>query len=262
MAARYAVIRYLDCQRPIASTRVQGLYQSVATRFRCSARSNLCNARIAMINLAASPTASPAVHTPPMAPGVQWTSDSCAIDAPPDNDLDPSPDVQWPPEAARTGLCGAVSPRVVALAEGGYRLYYSQILPRTGLPAIANDYDDATTRILSATSIDGATWEPESGVRPSPRQGGAGDYRVSSSEVVPVLGESGKLRMYFECCSGTQSQPNSIRSALSEDGLNWEVERGNRIEVKGSNVSASRRPSCRRCGPKKPRVLFSDCASK
>ena len=181
------------------------MYQSVATRLRCSARSNLCNARIAMINLAASPTASPAVHTPPMAPGVQWTSDSGAIDAPPDNDLDPSPDVQWPPEAARTGLCGAVSPRVVALAEGGYRLYYTQILPRTGIPAIANDYDDATTRILSATSIDGATWEPESGVRPSPRQGGAGDYRVSSSEVVPVPGESGKLRMYFECCSGTQS---------------------------------------------------------
>ena len=78
-----------------------------------------------------------------MNPGVQWTSDSGVIDAPPDNDLDLSPDVQWPPEAARTGLCGAVSPRVVALAEGGYRLYYTQLLPRTGLPAIANAYADA-----------------------------------------------------------------------------------------------------------------------
>ena len=245
MVARYAVIRYLDCQRPIASTRVLALYQSVATRLRRPARSNLCNTRIVMINLAASPTASPAVHTPPMDPSVQWTSDSVAIDAPPDNDLDPSPDARWLAEAARTGLCGAVSPRVVALAEGGYRLYYTQILPRTGFPAGANDYDNATTRILSATSIDGATWEPESGVRLSPQQSGAGDSRVVSSEVVPAPDESGKLRMYFECCPGTQSQQNSIRSALSQDGLNWAVERGNRIEVKGSNVSA-------------PRILFLD----
>ena len=175
-----------------------------------------------------------------MDPGVQWTSESIAIDAPPDNDLVPTPAARWPAEAARTGLCGAVSPRVVALAAGGYRLYYTQILPRAGFSAGANDYDNATTRILSAISIDGATWEPESGVRLSPRQGGAGDSRVVSSEVVPASGEKGKLRMYFECCPGTQAQPNSIRSALSADGLHWVVERGHRIEVRGGNVSAPR----------------------
>jgi len=53
--------------------------------------------------------------------------------------------------ATRTGLCGAVSPRVVALASGGYRMYYTQILPRAGFRAGANDYDNATSRILSAT---------------------------------------------------------------------------------------------------------------
>ena len=174
-----------------------------------------------------------------MDPGVQWTSDSVAIDAPPDNDLDPSPDVQWPAEAARTGLCGAVSPRVVALAEGGYRLYYTQILPRAGFPNGANDYDNATSRILSATSADGERWNPESGVRLSPQQGGAGDFRVVSSEIVP-LADGGRLRMYYECCDGTQSQQNSIRSAISDDGLLWTVETGIRFELSQCNVSSPR----------------------
>ncbi len=184
--------------------------------------------------------ASPALHCPPRDPGVRWTSEGIAIDAPPDNDLDPAPDARWPVEAVRTGRCGAVSPRVVALAEGGYRLYYTQILPRAGFPAGANDYDNATTRILSATSADGTTWNPEPGVRLSPWDGGAGDFRVVSSEVVPVPGQRGKLRMYFECCPGPQTQQNAIRSALSADGLSWSVEHGNRMEVAGSNVSAPR----------------------
>ena len=119
-------------------------------------------------------------------------------------------------------------------------MYYTQILPRAGFPTGANDYDNATSRILSATSIDGVTWKPEGGVRLSPQQGGAGDFRVVSSEVVPVLGECGRLRMYFECCPGTQSQSNSIRSGVSNDGLNWTVEPGERIALKDGNVSASR----------------------
>ncbi len=121
-----------------------------------------------MIDLTRSATASPLVHTPPTDPGVDWTSESIAIDAPPDSDIDPLPDARWPAEATRTGLCGAVSPRVVALPDGRYRMYYTQILPRAGFTAGANDYDNATSRILSATSADGVTWEPESGVRLSP----------------------------------------------------------------------------------------------
>ena len=198
-----------------------------------------------MIDLTQSSAAFPLVHTPPADPGVSWTSDSIAVDAPPDCDTDPATEARWPAEATRSGLCGAVSPRVVALPGGGYRMYYTQILPRSGFPDGANDYGNATSRILSATSIDGATWEPEPGVRLSPPQGGAGDFRVVSSEVVPALGESGKLRMYFECCPGTQSQQNSIRSAVSDDGLNCTVEQGERIELKKRNVSA-------------PRIVFLD----
>lgn len=94
-----------------------------------------------MIDLTQSVSASPLVHTVARDPGTSWTSQSIAIDAPPDSDLDPSPDTPWSADAVRTGLCGAVSPRVVALPNGGYRMYYTQILPRAGFPRGANDYE-------------------------------------------------------------------------------------------------------------------------
>jgi predicted GH43/DUF377 family glycosyl hydrolase len=197
-----------------------------------------------MINLTQSAAASPLVHTVPCDPGTSWATQTIAIDAPPDDDLDPAPNAQWERDALRTGLCGAVGPRVVALPTGGYRMYYTQILPRAGFPTGANDYDNATSRILSATSADGLAWIPDPGVRLSPQQGGAGDFRVVSSEVVPVDG-SGKLRMYYECCAGPQSQQNSIRSAVSDDGFVWTVEPGTRLELSQRNVSS-------------PRIVFLD----
>jgi len=120
-------------------------------------------------------------------------------------------------------------------------MYYTQILPRAGHPAGANNYDNATTRILSAVSTDGLSWTPEPGVRLTPAQGGAGEFRVVSSEVVPMPDGSGRLRMYFESCPGPQSTENSIRSAVSEDGgLTWNVEEGDRLRVAGGNIMASR----------------------
>ena len=125
-------------------------------------------------------------------------------------------------------------------------MYYTQILPRMGHPAGANHYDHATTRILSAVSTDGVNWTPEPGVRLTPEQGGAGAFRVVSSEVVPMPDGSGRLRMYFESCRGTQSTQNSIRSALSEDGgLTWSVEDGHRLLIGEGNVMA-------------PRIIFTD----
>ncbi len=197
-----------------------------------------------MIDLTQSAMASPLICAVPSDPGTSWTTETIAIDAPPDNDPDPAPDARWQPDAVRSGLCGAVSPRVVALPGGVYRMYYTQILPRAGFPNGANDYDNATSRILSAISADGVAWIPESGVRLSPQQGGAGDFRVVSSEVVP-LSDTGKLRMYFECCDGPQSQQNSIRSAVSDDGLDWSVEPGSRLEQRDRNLSS-------------PRILFLD----
>jgi predicted GH43/DUF377 family glycosyl hydrolase len=74
----------------------------------------------------------------------------------------------------------------------------------------------------------------------SPEQGGAGEFRVVSPDVVPVAGVEGRLRMYYECCRGPQSAPNSIRSAVSEDGLNWTVEPGVRLETPGCYYNSCR----------------------
>ncbi|MFN0165262.1 MAG: hypothetical protein ACKV22_02435 [Bryobacteraceae bacterium] len=197
-----------------------------------------------MMDLMHSPPGSPLLHTVPSDPGRTWTKDAApAIETPPDSETDPRPEARWPVEARRTGICGAVSPRIVALRGGGYRLYYSQILPRAGFPAGANDYANSTTRILSATSPDGSAWTPEPGVRLSARAGGAGDFRVVSSEVVPLA--DGRFRMYYECCPGTVSDANSIRSAISSDGIEWSPEPGSRLESEGRNYAA-------------PRIVFLD----
>lgn len=195
-----------------------------------------------MINLATTISASPTVQTVPSDPGLSWIKEATvAVDAPPDSQINPLPAAQWPADALRTGICGAVSPRVVCLPKGGYRLYYTQILPRLGFPAGANDYHNATTRILSAFSRDGWSWTPEPGVRLSAQQGGAGELRVVSSEVVPCADDSGRLRMYYECCSGTQSSHNAIRSAVSEDGgLGWTPEPGVRLQATGCTYIAPR----------------------
>lgn len=199
-----------------------------------------------MIDLSRSRCGIPLIQTMSADPGRVWKKEATvAIDAPPDGDVCPQPDARWSRSDVRTGLCGAVGPRAIRLPSGEYRLYYSQILPRPGFPEGANDYANSTTRILSAWSADGAVWVPEAGVRLTPQEGGAGDFRVVSSEVVPLKDGSG-LRMYYECCPGSQSDTNSIRSAVSYDGgLDWTPEPGARLELPGRNYSA-------------PRILFLD----
>jgi hypothetical protein len=182
-------------------------------------------------------------------PGTSWAKDpEPAIDAPPDQEVDPAPEAQWPAAAPRTGVYGAVTPNVVALPDGGYRMYYTQILPRPDFPVGANDYSNSTTRILSAASPDGSTWTPEPGVRLGPQEGGAGEFRVVSPEVVPL--PAGGYRMYYECCPGQQTETSTLRSAVSEDGLAWTVEPGVRLGgllLGGKEVSFSA-----------PRVVFLD----
>lgn len=193
-----------------------------------------------MIDLAKGLEATPLLHTVDIDPGVVWSKDpAVAIDSPPDSEALPPPDRIWPSSTHRTGVCGVVAPRVIGLPQGGYRMYYSQILPRPGFPAGANDYDNASTRILSAYSEDGYHWIPEAGVRISPQQAGAGEFRAVSSEVVPV-GEGRLLRMYFECCAGSQAVSNSIRSATSTDGLHWTMDAGDRVALPGHNYSSPR----------------------
>ena len=202
----------------------------------------MIHAHTPMINLSKSAEVGPALQRVSCDPGVNWVkADAWAIDAAPDDSGVPDPAASWPSDAMRSGIYGAVSPRVVCLRDGTYRLYYTQILPRPGYPEGANDYDQATTRILSAVSRDGIDWVPESGVRLSAEAGGAGDYRVVSSEVVPIAHASGHWRMYYECCRGPQSVGNTILSARSvDDGMTWELEPGVRWENNRSNFAAPR----------------------
>lgn len=195
-----------------------------------------------MINLSQSGEIGPALHRVSCDPGVNWEKDSnWAIDAAPDDSGVPDPVESWPHDALRSGTYGAVSPRVVCLRDGSYRLYYTQLLPRPGYPDGAIDYDQATSRILSAFSRDGVNWTPEPGVRLSAEAGGAGEYRVVSSEVVPIVRANGHWRMYYECCRGPQSVGNTILSARSQDdGITWKREPGVRWGNDHSNFAAPR----------------------
>ena len=193
-----------------------------------------------MIDLTQSRRPSPLLHRAPTDPGIAWTkSGSVVIQAPPDDDLDPAPETVWSDEAIRSGVCGAVTPRVIRLSDS-YRMYYTQILPRSGHPSGANDYDNATTRILSARSRDGRKWTPEPGVRLSSQDGGAGDFRVVVTDVLPCSDPADHLRMYYECSPGAQSDPSTIRSAVSEDGLVWTTEAGIRFGGDRSNYASAR----------------------
>ena len=178
-----------------------------------------------MMDLTSGTSASPLRQTTPTDPGTRWIKDAQpAIDAPPDTASLPDPTASWPASAVRTGIAGVVTPRAVALPGGGFRMYYTQILPRPGFPAGANDYDNSTTRILSAGSPDGRVWTPEPGVRLSAQQGGAGEFRVVSPDVAPTSDGSGRLRMYFECCPSAGTEPSVLKSAVSSDGgLVWSV---------------------------------------
>ena len=73
-------------------------------------------------------------HTVAADPGLVWSKDpEPAVDAPPDEVVDPAPEARWPIGAVRTGVYGVVTPNVVALPDGTYRMYYTQILPRPAL---------------------------------------------------------------------------------------------------------------------------------
>jgi len=195
-----------------------------------------------VIDLAAPADALHLAHAVCVDPGMAWTKDPRpVVEPPPDGVADPAPGAVWPADAPRSGTCGVVSPRVVRFRDGRYRLFFTQLLPRPGFPAGAADYDNATSRILSASSRDGVTWTPDDGVRLTPRQGAAGEFRVVSSEVVPDRGDPARLRMYFESCPGTQAAPNAIRSAVSADaGMTWAVEPGSRLAAAGGNFMAPR----------------------
>lgn len=80
-------------------------------------------------------------------------------------------------------------------------------------------------RLFSAISKDGLLWNREKGVRLSPKVLQLQGVRSLVDASFAKIGNDG-YRLYFSALRGPQS---SIYSAVSEDGLDWKVEKGERI---------------------------------
>ena len=148
-----------------------------------------------------TPPAHQSVHYQPTDPGLHWEKDAqIAID------LDSPLDSQK-----------ILTPNVVKLPDGGYRMYYTGYGP--GRPV-----EESQGYILSAFSEDAVTWTKEPGVRVDVHEPYAAK-RALCPDVIPLPG--GRWRMYFE--AWPENGPGNILSAISHDGLQWEPEPGIRF---------------------------------
>ena len=98
------------------------------------------------------------------------------------------------------------APTILKGTKNRWRMYYS----------LGNDQESA---IRSAVSDDGLVWHKETGVRVS-----VASHRIIDSSVVSV--PNGALRLYF---SAVRGRDGYIGSAVSINGLDWQVEKGMRI---------------------------------
>ena len=143
-----------------------------------------------------------AVHFIERDPGLNWVKDP-EVPLEPDRPLD---------------LQGTVTPNVVRLSQGGFRMYYTSMDP-------AHSEQEPIGCILSAFSDDGVFWRKEPGVRMDVHEPDA-MQRVLCPDVIPL--PDGRWRMYFEAVA--PNKPNVILSAVSDDGLNWQREEGIRVQ--------------------------------
>jgi predicted GH43/DUF377 family glycosyl hydrolase len=119
------------------------------------------------------------------------------------------------------------APSVIRLAQG-FRMYYVGI-DHKGI-----------CRLLSAYSNDGLNWNKEPGVRISPDM--LTKINVNSFEDVAVAKlPTGEFRLYFTGIS--RKFMSQIYSAVSEDGMNWQIEPGVRIANHGHHGPVVNNPS-------------------
>ncbi|OJF11949.1 hypothetical protein BG844_23385 [Couchioplanes caeruleus subsp. caeruleus] len=112
---------------------------------------------------------------------------------------------------AGVAIDGAVDADVVVLPDGRMRLYY-------GLGVGGSD----SWRITSSISTDGKTWTPEETNLVGRDWGPADVLRLPD----------GRFRMYYTPSNDPTLAPDqqrSVRSAISDDGINWTVEPGHRL---------------------------------
>lgn len=159
-----------------------------------------------------------AVHFQQRDPGVRWEKDARI-----------TIDLDHPLDSERI-----LTPNVIRLPSGGYRMYYTGLGPARLDP-------DALGYILSASSADAVSWRKDPGVRVDLFRPHAA-ARTLCPDVIPLA--DGGYRMYFEARS--PDQPTVILSASSEDGLTFTPEEGVRF---GDEVWSYGTP----------RVLYVDC---
>lgn len=157
-----------------------------------------------------------AVHYHQTDPGTVWVKD-------------PKPAIDVNPMARSSG---ALTPNVIRLPDGGYRMYYLGF-------AEGFTKEDHSGHIISAYSIDGESWETDTGVRVDVHPPYA-TQRALCPDVVPK--PEGGYRMYYSARvadrktdgpSSPDLPPGSfhevILSATSTDTLKWEFEEGVRL---------------------------------
>jgi len=121
-----------------------------------------------------------------------------------------------PDPAIEHGSLRYLAPTVTQLADGRWRMYFESRGP-VGIPTV----------IASAISSDLVEWELEEGIRLQGFNGIGGPRYVKLPD--------GRGRLY---CFATQPTSKGVISAVTEDGLNFELEPGNRMEVGQSEIEA------------------------
>lgn len=140
-------------------------------------------------------------------PGLSWTKDDFVT-----IDLDHHLSDYW-----------ALTPNVIKLPQGGYRMYYTA--------GSHSERDKGVLGyILSASSGDGISWRRDPMVRINVQESNRETW-VLCPDVIPLAG--GGWRMFFQV--QTRDRPDMILSAFSADSLNWDREPF--IKIGDSNYS-------------------------
>lgn len=108
--------------------------------------------------------------------------------------------------------------RIFRLPDGGYRMYFH------------TRFGAAKPGIGSAISSDGLTFTREPGLRVSAKDAGFDPgVELSPGDIVPT--SDGRYRMYFSSLTPQSGELtfNVVKSAISDDLVNWTVEEGDRL---------------------------------
>ena len=136
-------------------------------------------------------------------------------------------------DGVRFSASGYAGPhkRILELPDGRYRMYFHTPI------------GDPNAGIGSAISSDGLNFEQEPGLRITAKEAGFGPgYELSPGDIVPT--GDGRYRMYFSSIKPLIGDVSweTIKSAVSTDLLEWEVEDGDRIGG-SATISGGEHPS-------------------